>query len=109
MNLTGLQTYLGKLKHTQQASMAKLIHNCISTNDFLHKQGRADTNIHPRCNACPETVDHITNCCDTDAQDKHQQILYDMLLKLTQSHTSIHILSAFEERLTTLLNVKSHQ
>jgi hypothetical protein len=73
MNLTGLQTYLGKLKHFQRASMAKLLHDWIPTNDFLHKQGRADTNLCPRCQTCLETADHILKCDDKDAQEKRQQ------------------------------------
>jgi hypothetical protein len=105
ISLDGLHHYMKNQKPIQRASTAKLIHGWIPTNDFLHKQGRADSYLCPRCQLYKETSDHIMECEDSDAHDARQPLLYNMLQQLVKANTSIIILSLLERKLTRLLKV----
>jgi hypothetical protein len=106
INTGGLQSYLGKLKIAQRASVVKLIHNWIPTNALLYKQGCSDTLLCPRCHNAPEDTDHILTCGEKVASNTRQQILYEMLHKMMKLNTSIYILSTFENKFSNLLRVK---
>ncbi len=94
---------MGKLKHTQMASIAKLIHKWIMANDFLHKQGRSDNHLGPQCLLYPETAEHFLMCNDSDAHDACQKLLYDMLHKLAHLNMSMIILSILEHNVSKIL------
>jgi hypothetical protein len=91
------------------ASAAKLIHNWNPTNNFLHKQGQTDTHQCLKCKTHPETADRIIQCEDSEAHDRHQELLYNMLHKLVYLNTSMSTISILEQELTKLLNVASLQ
>ena len=107
VHLNSLGHCLRKLKPPQRATMVKLIHGWIPTNNVLHKQGRQQTHLCPRCQIYKETTDHILHCPDSDAHDNRQDILYKSLNALKDAHTSIYILQAFEQKLTKYLQINS--
>lgn len=94
---------MGKLKHTQMASIAKLIHNWILANTFLHKQGRSDNHLRPQCLLYPETAEHMLICNDSDTHDACQKLLYDMLHKLAHLNMPMIILSIMEQKVSKIL------
>jgi hypothetical protein len=107
INTDGLRSYLNRQSFFQRASTVKLIHDWIPTYVLLHKQGRQDEHICPRCQLAPETATHIMCCSENAATTKRQEILYKMLQKLVNSNTSIYILSRLEQELTALLHITS--
>ncbi len=109
VNTDGLKSYLGRLNVFKRASVAKLIHRWIPTNDHMHKQGQAGSPSCPRGCAQPETADHILTCGTNDAIKHRQTALYETLTNLVKINTSIHILSTLEEILAETLNITSLQ
>lgn len=81
-NTEGLQSYLGQQNFMHHAITAKMIHRWIPTNDFLHKQGHAESHLYLR--GCPhqETAGHVLVCGESEAQKQCQTALYKMLHKL---------------------------
>lgn len=104
-----IQQYLKQLKIHKRATVIKLIHQWIPTQDFLHKQHCSQCQLCPRCNAQVENASHILNCSHPDAKTFRTSALYDMLNKLKQSHTSIHILQALEDNLSDHLSTENRR
>ncbi len=101
----GLSNYMRKLKVHQRATISKIIHRWIPTFNVLHKQNRAPSNICTRCNATPETPDHILECTNKEAITARKKLLYEALETLEGINTGEHILSALEKNLARTMKV----
>jgi hypothetical protein len=109
VDTNGLKGYLRSLRPHNRASIIKLIHRWIPTNEFLHKQHRSDTPSCPRCKNHNETAHHILTCPFPEAQTQRTQALYTCLTDLARANTSKYILDCIEENMTNLLNIPSLQ
>lgn len=72
----GLKSYLKHHNILTRASIVKIIHRWFPTSDCLYKQGQSDSNLCPCRAVFPETADHILECNNKEARNKHQELLY---------------------------------
>jgi hypothetical protein len=107
VDINGLQHYLKSLRPHNRASIVKLIHRWIPTNDFMFKQQRAESPLCSRCKSFNEDAHHILTCSFQGAQAKRTEALYECLKFLENAYTSSHILESLECDLSTLLQVNS--
>lgn len=107
MDINELQHYLKSLRPHNRASIVKLIHQWIPTNDFMFKQRRAESPLCSRYKSVNEDAHHILTCSLQDAQAKRTEALYECLKFLENANTSRHILESLECELSILLQVNS--
>jgi hypothetical protein len=69
-------------------NIAKLIHNWIPTNAFLHKQNHAATTVCLRCGLEEEAAQHLFVSPQANAVKSRAQVLYTPLDSLQSSTTS---------------------
>lgn len=83
------------------------MHKWIPTNNFLHKQGQADSPMCPHCSAHKESAEHIYQCPNNSASTECHDFLYETLRELQHHFMPQPILHTLEERLNNLLMVES--
>jgi hypothetical protein len=76
VDTVSMNNYLKALRPHNRATMVKLIHRWIPTNDFLYKQRRSETQLCLRCNQHTEDSHHILTCPDSQASTQRQRISY---------------------------------
>jgi len=103
INSRDLQHFLGNQTVHYRATFVKLIHGWIPTYEFLHRQGRHDSPICPRCSSYPETHSHVYQCLATGAVKFRTIALNTFLDALLARHTPMAILISFELKLSGAL------
>ena len=99
VNMMGLHQFLCRKKIHQRATLVKLIHGWIPTQEFLYTQNRTSTPICPWCSLVNETALHIHQCSYPTAIMYRRDKLERYLKALAQCNTPVHILITLEHKL----------
>jgi hypothetical protein len=109
INTCGIHSLMKTSKPQKRATIAKIIHCWIPTNDFLHQQDRTKSAECTRCKSCRESADHILDCSDIHVIESRDKHLYHAFNELEALSTNTNILHIFEQQLCKLLHVPIRQ
>jgi len=108
-SMSSLGNYLNKFKTHVWASISKLIYDWIPTYGTLCRQGRTHSALCPRCQSRVETITHIQQCPDNQAQSARINLLKTFLKNLHSKGTPDCILTIFEFKISIVLDIPYSQ
>lgn len=96
---------MSRLKVFKRASIVKLIHGWILTNESLYFQGHKPPPLCPWCQCSVEIIDHICQCLIPSASSCHKIFLQQFLKCLININTPMQIIVTLERKLSLTLDI----